>query len=100
MTGTEASQGRRLPAVVRVAYPPGGKIVTATAQVADGQLTITDTYQAVYLGDAWTGNYPPDAYILTLRQAELNGGLVLDPARSKALAAEAGLADPPRQVSS
>lgn len=94
--GAMASPGRRLPPGlnVQVAYTPGGKYVTCYATIAVGRLRITDTYQAVYLGDELTGSHPADAYVLTLREAYLDGQPVLDPDRARALAEQAGLADP------
>jgi hypothetical protein len=57
----------------------------------DGDLRVEYGYHAIWVEEPAMGE-PPDGFILTTAQTWLNGVLITDPDRARALAAAAGLA--------
>jgi hypothetical protein len=68
-------------------YHPGGRSLTWVATIAAGRLRVQQDDQAIYVIDV----EEPVAWMPCQRAVWLDGELILDPDRARALAAEAGL---------
>jgi len=68
---------------------PGGHVLRAEAEVADGQLEIEATFTSVYIEGDVPGEREWVGQVCTERRAWINGSLVLDPAYAQRLLDEA-----------
>lgn len=68
---------------------PGGHVLTARAEVADGHLVIEATFATVYIEGDVPGEREWVGTTCTERRAWINGSLVLDPAYAEQLLTEA-----------
>jgi len=68
---------------------PGGHVLRAETEVADGHLEIEATFTSVYIEGEVPGEPEWVGQVATERRAWINGSLVLDPAYAQQLLDEA-----------